>query len=275
MNRDVPSDDSWTDAELDATVRAYLQMLQLELQGESYSKADYRRELLIDPLARRTAGSIEYRMQNISALRDEMGLEWIRGYKPARNVGTEIKRRLAAAMREQVAPDELRGYEAISFGAEYRKPDEDVATSQREPFDVDPDRVDRGLRAHRHLQNEVGDVARAHGLEPKSPDAMAPNFDVGWWDGDTFVVVEVKSISSGNEASQLRLGIGQVLDYAFRYQSAGHSARAVLAVEREPAWSLVFEALQVSVEGTREQAIVRGVLPYEAPKFVTTGQTSA
>jgi hypothetical protein len=40
-------------------------------------------------------------------------------------------------------------------------------------------------------------------------------------------------------------------------------------------WYQVLEALQVSVEATREKAVVRGVLPSEAPKFVTIGRTSA
>jgi len=116
----------------------------------------------------------------------------------------------------------------------YRRADEFIATEAREPFLVDPDVVDRGLREHRVLQNAVADFATESGFSPQSPSGDSPNFDLAWWDGDTFVVVEVKSLSATNEVGQMRLGIGQILDYAFHYQSAGQAVRAVLAVEREP-----------------------------------------
>lgn len=115
----------------------------------------------------------------------------------------------------------------------YRRADETIVTETRTPFAVDPDTVDRGLRAHRALQNQMADFARASGFTPESPRGD-PNFDVGWWDGQTFVVVEVKSLSATNEVGQMRLGIGQVLDYAHHYESRNMAVRAVLAVEREP-----------------------------------------
>jgi hypothetical protein len=49
-----------------------------------------------------------------------------------------------------------------------------------------------------------------------------------------FVVAEVKSITRPNEVKQLRLGLGQVLDYAHAIERSGRSARAVLAVELKP-----------------------------------------
>jgi hypothetical protein len=40
-------------------------------------------------------------------------------------------------------------------------------------------------------------------------------------------------------------------------------------------WTLVLEALQVTVEATRQRVILRGILPGEVPKFITIEQTSA
>ncbi len=40
-------------------------------------------------------------------------------------------------------------------------------------------------------------------------------------------------------------------------------------------WSQVLEALQITVEATRERATIRGILPAEVPKFITIEQTSA
>ena len=59
--------ENWTDEELEACLIAYLDMLGKQSVGLEFSKSDYRRALLSGVLKRRTNGSIEYRMQNISA----------------------------------------------------------------------------------------------------------------------------------------------------------------------------------------------------------------
>lgn len=88
----------WSDDELDAVVEAYLRMLEKELQGRSYSKADANRRLREGHLEGRTKASVEYRMQNISATLQELGLRWIEGYKPAKNVGAGVKERIRTAL---------------------------------------------------------------------------------------------------------------------------------------------------------------------------------
>ncbi|AWN52186.1 HNH endonuclease [Methylobacterium sp. 17Sr1-1] len=91
----------WTDAELQATVTAYLDMLRLEREGASYSKAEIRRQLRAGPLASRSDGSVEYRMQNISRVMEMLGRPRIAGYKPASNIGsaneTRLRRMIEAA----------------------------------------------------------------------------------------------------------------------------------------------------------------------------------
>jgi 5-methylcytosine-specific restriction protein A len=82
----MPSD-NWTSAELDTSVKVYLQMLSKEKGGVPYKKSEYRKQLLAGALNGRTAGSFEYRMQNISYVLDTLDHPYIKGYKPARNVG--------------------------------------------------------------------------------------------------------------------------------------------------------------------------------------------
>lgn len=86
------SENDWTDAELSACVDAYLAMLDVQTSGRSVNKSAIRRALLAGPLSARTDGSIEFRMQNISAAMAELGLDMVSGYLPAKNVGS---RRLA------------------------------------------------------------------------------------------------------------------------------------------------------------------------------------
>lgn len=122
-----------------------------------------------------------------------------------------------------------------SLSGNYKPANENPDTAPRDPFDVDPNTVDRGLIAHAVTENALAKYAMTSGFNPiNKPTLGDPNFDVGWWDGDTFVVVEVKSLTDSNEASQLRLGLGQIIDYADVIQRSGRKVRPVLAVERAP-----------------------------------------
>jgi hypothetical protein len=82
-----------------------------------------------------------------------------------------------------------------------------VARTQQRP-------AGRGLRAHNRLQNRLSDLVEAAGFTPIDPESpIDPAFDLAWFDGPTMFVVEVKSCTQDNQTQQLRLGIGQVLDY--------------------------------------------------------------
>lgn len=86
--------EEWTDSELRSAVDAYLGYLADERAGKTPSKAALREEMLASSLSARTAGSYEYRMQNISAVLASMGRPWIDGYKPAANVGRTNSRKI-------------------------------------------------------------------------------------------------------------------------------------------------------------------------------------
>jgi len=58
----------WNDEEFEASVDAYLKMLRLELSGQTFKKSVEIQLLPEGPLSKRSASSIEYRMQNISAV---------------------------------------------------------------------------------------------------------------------------------------------------------------------------------------------------------------
>ena len=96
--------EDWSDDELRAALEAYVWMLGCQERGEPYSKADARRAALAGPLRGRSAGSFEYRMQNISAVLSEDGLSWIAGYKPASNVGPGPTQRLRELLRSMRRP---------------------------------------------------------------------------------------------------------------------------------------------------------------------------
>jgi hypothetical protein len=90
-----PNED-WTALENDVVVAGYLEMLRRELRGESYSKAEEVRRLEV-LLPARTKGSIERKLQNVSAVLDEDGLDWIDGYKPLPHYQAALRTAVAAA----------------------------------------------------------------------------------------------------------------------------------------------------------------------------------
>jgi hypothetical protein len=96
--------------------------------------------------------------------------------------------------------------------------------------------VERGLRGHVDTEQVLVAALRERGIEPWSPRAREPNFDVAWQHGEDLFVAEVKSTTAANEERQLRLGLGQVLRYrALLAARASRRVHAVLVPEREPA----------------------------------------
>jgi hypothetical protein len=120
----------------------------------------------------------------------------------------------------------------VALGDPYRRADEQVETAPRVAWEVDPDAVDRGSRAHRVTQNALADFLRRAGVESRSPRGE-PEYDLAWQATRKTFVAEVKSITDTNKVQQLRLGLGQVLHYADQMSSRGKVV-PVLVVERDP-----------------------------------------
>ena len=78
----------WSKEELSASVVAYIEMRDLELQGKKYTKKRVY-ERLSEQFGR-SPKAFEYRMQNISYVYSVLGRQWISGLKPAKNVGAKV-----------------------------------------------------------------------------------------------------------------------------------------------------------------------------------------
>jgi 5-methylcytosine-specific restriction protein A len=92
----------WSKEEIKASVETYLEMLHMELSGQPFVKKEYYQSLV--GKFGRSIKAYEYRMQNISHVLAEKGQVWVKGLKPARNVGTnvaaEIERQLGLAEKK-------------------------------------------------------------------------------------------------------------------------------------------------------------------------------
>jgi hypothetical protein len=109
-------------------------------------------------------------------------------------------------------------------------------SKQPDPWSRDPNVLDRSRKAHIDTQNAVRDFLSAAGTEAWSPRSAEPDHDLAWHRSGVTYVAEVKSLpSAGTEDRQMRLGIGQVLDYQALMSRLYATVHAVLVVEREPA----------------------------------------
>jgi len=73
----------WTRDEVELTVADYFSMLEAELQGHPYSKAEHNRRL--QETTGRGRGSIEFKHQNVSAVLVNFRQPFITGYLPRQN----------------------------------------------------------------------------------------------------------------------------------------------------------------------------------------------
>jgi hypothetical protein len=89
----------WNAEENDAVIAAYFWMLDEQDAFRDFNKAAKYRELMAEPLHRRSRQAIEYKMCNISAIFQQHGLEWVEGLAPRSNSQQD----LAAAVEEALA----------------------------------------------------------------------------------------------------------------------------------------------------------------------------
>lgn len=118
----ITTGDPWTELEIEAAVAAYVDMLGAQVRGERYSKADVVRRLH-SLLPARSPGSIERKFQNISAVLDEVGTEWIDGYKPLPHYQYALRR----AVLRDVGPgrrlaEALEAYSSTALVAPQPRP---------------------------------------------------------------------------------------------------------------------------------------------------------
>jgi hypothetical protein len=126
-----------------------------------------------------------------------------------------------------------------------------VAAEGSEPFEVDPDKLDRATQAHADLQNFFADRLLELGLDPLSPAVPHdPEFDIAWRHDGTLNVCEVKTTTPANRDRQLRLALGQVLHYAKQLETRGERVRSLVLTptsdERGDLWMRVLHGAGVA-----------------------------
>ena len=113
---------------------------------------------------------------------------------------------------------------------------------------IDLDALEKGTQRHEATRKALADFVAANGGEPREPGKGA-QFDLGWRDQHgTMWIAEVKSLARTTETQQLRLGLGQLLDYRQAITTPDAPLRAALVIEQEPSdlrWVEVCSAVGV------------------------------
>lgn len=91
-NSSDPKPTDWTEAELTAAAEAYERMVQAEQIGKPLTKKAVYQDLA--ERFPRTPKAFEFRMQNISAIRQDLGLPLVRGLRPADHIGANKRPQL-------------------------------------------------------------------------------------------------------------------------------------------------------------------------------------
>lgn len=139
----------WTSTEVELTVRDYFEMLTQESKGQPYNKSEHN-EHLRGKLSARSKSSIELKHQNISAVLDQVGLPYIRGYKPRFNFQELLREtvlRYVERYRQdlalvvdnfeaQTAPGDLR-YRGVLIDPPKGEPSQAKSTKARLPRKLD------------------------------------------------------------------------------------------------------------------------------------------
>lgn len=88
----------WSDSEVELCVGSYFEHLALELTGGKFNKAQLYRDLAA--ATGRTPSSIEFKFQNISAVLNELGREWMKGLAPLANFQELLADKVAAHIED-------------------------------------------------------------------------------------------------------------------------------------------------------------------------------
>jgi len=120
--------------------------------------------------------------------------------------------------------------------------------------------LDQGTAAHERTRLAFADALARRGIRAEEAGRRSPRFDLGWVEDNTVFVAEVKSLADPADAHQIRLGLGQVLDYAHRMRTLtglDFAVRGVVVLEREP----------VEADHWRATALEAGVTLVWGPRF--------
>ena len=137
---------------------------------------------------------------------------------------------------EAFAQDLIRGgvpVRGTTLGQPYRTASGTVP-NPREPFEFDPHELERTTEEHMRAQDRIAEALKELGATVCSPIGGGPDYDIAWVFRNRRFVAEVKTTRDANISKQLRLGLGQIMEYRHQMSLDGTEPRAVLIAAGKP-----------------------------------------
>jgi hypothetical protein len=136
-----------------------------------------------------------------------------------------------------------------AFGLPYRPAARGEATApDNAPHQVDLSALDAATSRHMSLQDELANHLSERGIEARSPGSWQPQFDLAFEHQGQRYVVEIKS-GAPVSAQQVRLGVGQILEYCHLMQDDERRVSPVLLLQGDPPgpWNVLLRDLGIRV----------------------------
>jgi hypothetical protein len=119
----------------------------------------------------------------------------------------------------------------VAQGRRWQQRTSNFAPQPNQLVPLNPVARERASRAHYEMERMLAGLVEAQGRQAQCND----NIDLFFSRDDGSVIVEIKSCHYGNFHAQVRRGLAQLLEYAFRYRTTiPGPLRLVLLVETEP-----------------------------------------
>lgn len=140
----------------------------------------------------------------------------------------------------------------VRFGVRYRR----ATREEREPRGIadlqrDLDELERRTALHMDLQDRLADALAALGMLARSPGPTEPQYDLAFESGEDVSIAEIKTLAGAHHAQQIRLGLGQVVEYRHRMsERLGIEVHALLMLDRVPDngdWAAILESVGVTL----------------------------
>lgn len=134
------------------------------------------------------------------------------------------------------------------FGTAYRPAGREPTQPDDAPHSIDLSALDAATARHMMLQDKLAERLVARGISPLSPSPSNPMFDLAFEHDGRRYVVEVKSGLPASQ-QQVRLGTGQVLEYAHLLRDGERDVVPVLLIEAAPPapWAALAAELGIRV----------------------------
>ncbi len=204
----------WTKKQLEASVKAYLDMRNKELRNEKFIKIEILKGL--SKRFKRSRSSFEYRMQNISSIFQEWNEPWIKGFKPYSHIGKNVKEILVDLIKDHDPnSNKLRSYfystssRLVSINAKNARSSKFKRTKKEVILQSNEDKLVQ--RYSKFLLESENIVLKKHLIDIAGENST---LETDGWIENTRTLLEAKYFLEGESPRQkIRMAIGQLHDY--------------------------------------------------------------